>query len=321
MARGPLYMNDYRPQFTGHETFPMRYGWLKKAYDRVSQTQHLDDNRSVCWGDDAIARFGVGKNMVGSIRFWANAVGIICEKATSTNSVTTTPLGDKIFSEHGRDPFMEHSATLWYLHWKLASDSNRTTWYWGFGHYPSPTFERLDMQKKLERLVEDQRWQRASSATLKNDIGVFIRTYAPKKAGGRLMRDSALECPLTELGLLKSTGRKDGFRFVRGSKSSLGMGVFTAALLDFWDDYSIASSTLSFEAIAHEPGGPGRVFLLDENDVVDRLAELEQFTSGALRWSETAGLKQVIKSQSAKTLNGLDLVDRDYDRGSLQEAA
>ena len=61
MARGPLFQYTYSPQFSGHETFPLRYGWLKKAYDRVAETEHDDPNRAACWDDDAIARFGVGK--------------------------------------------------------------------------------------------------------------------------------------------------------------------------------------------------------------------------------------------------------------------
>ena len=36
MTRGPLYEPDYKPQFSGHETFPLRYGWLKKAFDAGS---------------------------------------------------------------------------------------------------------------------------------------------------------------------------------------------------------------------------------------------------------------------------------------------
>lgn len=321
MARGPLYQNDYKPQLSGHETFPMRYGWLKKAYDQVAATEHNEDNRLACWGDEAIAQFGVGKNMVGAIRFWANSAGIIAEKNESPNSVATTDLGRLIFGKKGLDPFMEHSATLWLCHWNLAANQEKTTWYWAFGYYPSPFFERADMLKRLERLAEDLNWARASHTTLKNDIGVFVRTYAPKQAGGRLMQDSALECPLTELGLLKAVGKKDGFRFVRGPKSTLGIGVFTYALLEFWDAYSPSSATLSFEAIAHEPGSPGRVFLLDENDVADRLAELDQFTNNTLRWSETAGLKQVIRTEASKPLIGLDLIQHDFVRLEDREVA
>ena len=43
MARGPLFQNDYSPQFSGHETFPLRYGWLKKAFDRVAETESETD--------------------------------------------------------------------------------------------------------------------------------------------------------------------------------------------------------------------------------------------------------------------------------------
>ena len=73
MGRGPLYEQGYSPQFSGHETFPLRYGWLKKAFDRVVETENQPGNRAACWGDDAIARFGVGKNMVASMRHWGQS--------------------------------------------------------------------------------------------------------------------------------------------------------------------------------------------------------------------------------------------------------
>ena len=73
VLRGPLYRDGYSPQLSGHETFPIRYGWLKKAFDAVRDTEDQDDNRQVFSGADAIARFGVGKNMVSSMRHWATA--------------------------------------------------------------------------------------------------------------------------------------------------------------------------------------------------------------------------------------------------------
>ena len=70
MPRGPIYREGYRPQLSGHETFPLRYGWLKKAFDAVRATEDVGDNRTVFTGEDAIARFGVGKNMVASMLHW-----------------------------------------------------------------------------------------------------------------------------------------------------------------------------------------------------------------------------------------------------------
>jgi hypothetical protein len=141
--------------------------------------------------------------------------------------------------------------------------------------------------------------------------------HAPSTQAGN---DDALESPLTELGLIKRTGKRDGYRFVRGPKSSLGDGVFVYALLDFWSRHTRAS-TLSFEAIAHAPGSPGRVFLLDENDVADRLMALDDITGGILRWSETAGLKQVVRDADLSFENTLSFIDRDFSPSLQEEAA
>ena len=92
MLRSPIYQDDYRPQLSGHETFPIRYGWLKKAFDRVWETEDQRDNREVFSGSDAIARFGVGKNMVSSMRHWAKAAGMI-KDAPGANGLTDDFIG------------------------------------------------------------------------------------------------------------------------------------------------------------------------------------------------------------------------------------
>ena len=320
MLRGPLFQDIYSPQFSGHETFPMRYGWLKKVFERVVETEYDDGNRSACWGDAAIARFGVGKNMVASMRHWAKAVGIIEEPAFQ--SVRTTALGQRLFSDGGLDPYLEHPATLWLIHWQLAGRPDKTTWFWAFSHYPAITFERDGMINKLSRLVRDRNWPPAATTTIKNDVACFIRTYVARQPSGNTGHDDALESPLTELGLIKAIGKKDGFRFVRGPKSTLGDGVFALALIDFWKHYAPNAKTLAFEAIAHAPGGPGRVFAFDENDVADRLVKLDEVTDGALQWSETAGLKQLVRNIE---IDGgdtrLSWLPHDYDRLDGTEVA
>ncbi len=310
MARGILYQDGYRHQFSGHETFPLRYGWLKNAFDAVSQSEELTENKSVFLADDAIARFGVGKNMVASMRYWATAAGIIAD-APTPNRIDITPLGRKIFGENGLDSYMENPATLWLVHWQLCGRPDRTTWYWTFNHYPAVTFDREHLVKGLVSLASERDWARVSGATVKRDVECFVRTYAARPSSGKISHEDALECPLTELGLIRAIGKKDGFRLVRGAKSSLGDGVFAYALIDFWSRFSNAN-TLSFEAVAHEPGSPGRVFLLDENDLVDRLINIDEVTNGAIRWSETAGLKQLIRQADLDEEISLGLIGHDY---------
>ena len=319
MPRGPIYQDKYKPQFSGHETFPLRYGWLKKAYDAVDDRRDDPDSKAAFTRDDAIAHFGVGKNMVASMRHWAGACGII-EDGETSNKIVTTALGDTVFGAHGYDPYMEHPASVWMLHWNLAGHPQKTTWYWSFNNFPGAAFERDRLVKALEKVVADRAWSRVATATIRRDVECFLRTYVARRPSVNASPEDTLESPLAELGLIKATGKRDGFRFVRGPKSTLGNGVFLYSLIDFWKGFT-TSQTLSFEAIAHEPGSPGRVFLLDENDVADRLLSLEDFTNGAFRWSETAGLKQVLRDADLNLNAALDYLAREYSKTKTREAA
>ena len=296
MLRGPIFQEDYRPQLSGHETFSLRYGWLKKAFDAVKSTEGDSDNRSVFTGEDAIARFGVGKNMVFSMRHWATAAGII-EDTPKEQRIRSTPLGEFLFGDNGIDPYMEEPETSWLVHWHLSGRPTKTTWFWAFNHFPALFFERDMLVQGLDRLAKERTWSRSSLATIKRDVSCFVRTYVAQPISRKTSYEDSLESPLTELGLIKPTGRRDGFRFVRGPKPSLGAGAFCYALTDFWSRYSSEFKTLSFEALAHEPGSPGRVFLLDENSLVELLSKIEALTGGVYLWSETAGLKQLIRER------------------------
>lgn len=318
MPRGPLYDDSYRPQLSGHETFPMRYGWLKKAFDAVHESENIVENKFVFLGDDAIARFGVGKNMVSSMRHWANVTGVIAESANSP-SISTTALGRKLFGARGMDPFMENPATLWLIHWQLAARPDKTTWFWAFNHYPFLNFAREHIAKGLERLARERNWSRVAGVTIKNDVNCFVRTYVAKLPSAQEGHEDTLESPLTELGLIAAVDRRDAFRFVRGPRTTLGAGVFTYALLDFWSRHS-GAMTLSFETIAHEPGGPGRVFLLDENEIMDRLGGLEETTHGLVQWSETAGLKQLVRDKNLDLQESFRFIDIDYGVQTTRKA-
>ena len=308
MLRGPLHQDDYQPQLSGHETFPLRYGWLKKAFDAVREPEDDDNNGSVFLEEDAIARFGVGKNMVASIRHWATAAGIIRDVSRHT---VTTALGRRLFGPGGLDPYMENPATAWLVHWQLCGQPDKTTWFWAFNYFPALSFERDMLVKSLEKLAKDREWRRASTATIRNDVVCFVRTYVSQLSSGKASHEDSLDSPLTELGLIRPIGKRHEFRFVRGRKPSLGPGVFCYAVTQFWSGYS-TTQTLSFEALAHEPGSPGRVFLLDENDLMDRLSTLEEVSNGLYRWSETTGLKQLIRNRELSNEDAINFIEGDY---------
>ena len=321
MSHGRLSEKDNKLRFSGHETFPLRYGWLKKAYDAVAQQERDDRQQSVFGTSSAIARFGVGQNMVRSMRHWATTIGIISEDCCHT-----THLGQFLFGKDGLDPFMEDPATTWLAHWRLSGNPHNTTWFWAFNHYPALEFDRDALVRGIDRLVREHPKARASTSTIRNDVACFVRTYVGQPHSAKVGHEDSLESPLAELGLIEPTGRRDGFKFVRGRRPLLGAGMVAFAVHEFWlGRYSVQSNsvaqTLSFESLAHEPGSPGRVFALDENALADLLLDIEDVSNGAYRWSETAGLKQLVRERNVDQDELFQFVALDVARGLQRNAA
>lgn len=314
MLRGPLAVPDFRGQFSGHETFPLRHLWLRKAYDAVVKRERAAD-RSLFSDPEAIITFGVGKNMVTSIRHWALACDIICE---DKDVYRPTSLGDYLFDQKdGRDPFMEHPATTWLIQWMLAGRPHRTTtWFFAFNHFNAQTFDREALAKPIADLCAERGWPRTSAATVKRDVECFVRSYVPRPDGK--FTDDAMEPVLAELELVRSIGSK-AFEFRRGPKPSLPDGVFLFALDDFWRRYAPGQKTLAVENLAFEPGSPGRVFKLDELSLVERLSRVEESSDGRFIWSDTAGVRNV--ARMGTDLEPHELLELDYGDGAHRRAA
>lgn len=284
-AEGPV------AHFAGHETFPLRQMWLKKAFD-----QAVDGvvKRSSFADESAIAEFGVGKNMVSSIRHWALACDVI-EEPEGNGDYPLAENGRLIFADDGYDPYAEHPTTAWYCHWCLAGRGERsTTWYWLFNHVVGPTFTRDELEEPLADYAKSiDANRRLSPATFSRDIETCIRGYAPRASGAS--PEEYAEPMLAELGLIYEE-KKGHFAFRRGPKATLTDGMFAFALLDFWNKPSLRDqNSLAFETIAYGEGSPGRVFKLDEESVADRLMGLADLTRNALIWTDTAGLRQVMR--------------------------
>lgn len=280
--------------FSGHETFPLRQMWLKKAFEQTSGGNFIP--KSTFTEESAIAAFGVGKNMVASIRHWALACGVVFERG---DGYQVGSLAVEILRDGGLDPYAESPSTAWLAHWQLAGRCYRsTTWYWLFNHVTAPTFTRQELEEPLSRYARalDPK-HRLSVSTISRDLETCLRSYAPRAAGGS--PEDFAEPLLGELGLLQEV-HKGQFAFRRGPKASLHDGVFAYALIDFWDRTADGQSSLAFEAVAYAEGSPGRVFKLDEESIAQRLISLADFTGGKLAWTDSAGLRQVHRKALAK---------------------
>lgn len=291
-----LDQSGLRLQFSGHETFPPKYGWFKKSFDAVrdSERRGQSDNKSIFLASDAISRFGVGRNMVPAMRHWAMACGILRPTGDTRNpDYQTTEVGRLIFEDSSRDPYLEQPASLWLLHWNLTRAPGRATvWYFAFNEFNEPIFSRETLRGRLAarlELLPDAKTP--AEVTLSRDVECFMRTYV-RRRGARAGED-ALESPLAELGLISPVDVGSAAQFRRGPKPTLPDDVFAHALMEFWRERYPSRRHLSIETVSSEPGSPGRVFLLDEDSVAERLERIDVATSGAVWWDESSGLRQI----------------------------
>lgn len=299
MIRDQLLGSDhYRPSFSGHETFPFRYGWLKKGFDEVVDREH-DAAFQMFKDTDAIATFGVGKNMVTSIRYWLNAVGLVKE---SSKVVAPSEFGAWLLGDQGQDPYLEARDSLFLIHWKLCgaptvqSKNHKTTsWYLVFNHYSDIVFDKPDLVAFLQEVIAQNQWPSVAQATLERDIDCLTRMYVPSTQGA--LSEESLDSPMSELSLIHKITERKKFGFNCGPKPTLSKRVFYYALMEFWSS-SGGESSLAIDRILHDPGSPGRVFKIDKQALAEIIDSAYTDTNGALDWTQTAGLSQLTLRQN-----------------------
>ena len=292
------FLEKINASFSGHETFPFRYTWLKKGVDAVDEDR---GDPTVFTDDSATITLGVGKNMVRSIHHWCQVTGLIEGDGVDSNNrrrFVLTDLGDRIFADDGFDPYLEDLATLWLIHWQLATNASRaTTWFWAFSIFGQNEFGRDTFISELINWTERNTRNRISENSIKRDVDCFLRTYVPSRLTKTTIMEETFDCPLVELDLISNSPDGNTYRFHRGPKPSLPIEIFVAALSEFWDTRFSENSTLTFANIAYSEKSPGRIFQLDEDTLVEYLDRLENLTDGAFHYDETAGVKQVYRDR------------------------
>lgn len=280
---------NIRPTFGGHEKFVFRHGWLKKGVDAAKHEPMIFTR------DEALAKLGVGKNMVRSIRHWCLATGLLheTEGIGLARPLKPTELAEKLLNDQGWDPFLEDVGSLWLLHWQLTTGLTRGfVWHLLFSIYLEPEFTRQSMQKFVaSQLIQHE--IRTTEGTIEREIEYCLRTYIPAKIKLGAISEETLDCPLAELDIVRFLPDDGYYRFNIGPKMSLPLGVFGYGLLTFFSRVVQNRRTVGIDEIIYQPRSPGQVFKLDENTVIEYLESLESFTNGMIRLQETAGVMQV----------------------------
>ena len=278
--------------FSGHESFPVRLTWLTKA---VRQCEP-EAGRDLFSRPDAMERLGVGKNMVRSMRWWAIVAGMleVDGEGGRVKRLRPTRIASLLFGSDGLDPFMEDPGTVWLLHWALATNGKLATWHLAFNGLRETEFDRSHLVRHLQAASAEGGGRAIAEDTVERDVDCFLRTYVQSGPDKPISREEVLDCPLTELRLIRRTGTPNGFSFVRGGHNSLPEPLFAYCLMEYLRGRRQQQSKATrFEEVAYGVGSPGQIFKLTENALVDRLHRVGELTGQALRYDDTSGLRQI----------------------------
>jgi hypothetical protein len=297
----------FRKQFSGHESFSLRYPWLKKGYEEICK------DSGAFSADDAVVRLGVGKNMVQSIRYWCLATRMLRSESSSHGRVLfPSDLGSRLLGDTGWDPYVEDEGTAWLLHWNLCSVGTWTpTWYWAFNFLPSTALSQPSLVALMSDWVRALGWADVAASTKKRDLECMIHCYCARRIGSRAALES-ISCPLQGLGLVEWDASSGLLRWPTGNKPSLPLAVFIYALCEYWWKTQPHRLSLDIQEICLAEGSPGRVFRLDEDSVLNYVSQIAAVAANSLSLERTPLVNRVVAKKAVKQSLGISILSAYY---------
>src|SRR5690554_2540224 len=195
-----------QPKFSGHDTFPLRYGWLHKAVNLLADNTNSDKSTDEIIRE-AIVKLGVGRNMVNAIRYWAEMADIldVCPDSSSRSALAVAPLGRFLFKEGAEfgnaDPYLENIASVWLLHYRLNANNTQLTSYRYFFNFCN--FQSFEKTKLVDEIITNSVSLTGSEGgnpnTIKKDVDCFLHTYIKKHHKSKSINEDHFSSPLSEL--------------------------------------------------------------------------------------------------------------------------
>lgn len=294
-AQGRRRLN--RALFGAHQSFHLRDGWLTKGLSAILEDPFLFSD---AYAADTL---GVGRNMVAAIRYWLQAMGLAEARHETLDGrkavrFRLTRLGQLIWE---RDPYLEDEGTLWVLHYEVvANRALAPTWYWFFNRFGVRHFTQDLFLLHLERYIVSELQRSVAPKTLEKEFRCLVRTYA-RSAERPHRLDDAYDSPFVRLNLLEVLPSTRSYRLVPPEPDDvhpLLVAYALARMTQLADPPSSEAASngvfhLSLRDALYEAGSPGRAYVLDSEQLYERLQRLETQYGDLLAFSRTAGLNTI----------------------------
>lgn len=283
----------------GHESFFIRKGWLNKGLRIVSNAPRIFVDRSI----NPMDVFGIGSNMVKSLRYWMQATGLTRE--TKVTGQELTDIGKLVYEN---DKYLEEMGTLWILQYMLASNKKMaTSWYYFFNEFKLTEFNRDDFILHFSNYLRIEGIEIAERS-LEDDFNCIINTYVPriKSNPSKVLPENNIDCPFGELGLIDIVSKKEKiYRKQSPAIDSINPLIILAFILKQAD----GREEIKITDLQNGINGIGKIFNLDHISMINILYKLE--IGGYIKVNRTAGL-DVVKIKTE--LQSIDCLAKYYQQ-------
>lgn len=263
-----------RPVFSGHETFQCRHLWLKKGYDFVEKGMSFT-------ADDAVVELGVGKNMVNAIRYWMRAFDLLGD------SDELTDFAHWLFSNGGKDPYLEDDASLWLLHYNLVRKGFATSYNLIFNELRK---ERIEFDKSsFIKFIQNKFDSGISINSIGTDFEVFVKLYIGTESSKD--KEDVVAGILPDLQLVRAIQRdkhRTLYYIDTNEKEELPEEILLYALLS---DPDIGLS-ISLDSLERGYNSVGSIFAVNRTGLVQKIESLQE-KYNFLVYKEDAGIREL----------------------------
>lgn len=266
----------------GHEKFALRDGWLTKGLSII------DKRPDAFLGSEGPDLFGIGNNMVKSLRYWMKAFKLIEENPGT--GAKLSELGKIILQN---DVYLEKNFTLWILHSQIAKNiADATTWYMFFNKCNVIDMEKDEIEKILYREISQYvMGQPFSENSLKNDVDVLLNMYSKNKVNSD--PEDKSQSPFANLGLVKNT--ENHYSQTSPKRRDIDEWVVLYELAEMMRD----KNEISIERVLNGTCGISHIYQVKPvlaNELLDRLDAAEY-----IRVDRTAGLDMIYRTKAFTT--------------------
>ncbi len=256
-------------KFSGHETFPIREGWLHKGL------KLLAENPDLLVHEYAADYLGVGRNMAKSIRHWLVVTGLADYEPGKAHILKKTDFGDLVWD---KDPYFLETGTWWSLHVNLACGPNHPgTWFWFFNHFSLDRFEKSVCFEAQKRYLEISSHRVPSLNTLDRDLSCMLASYSRQTPPRQQDPEDASNCPFQDLGFLVHYKSSGYYEIDRGLKN-IPSHILGYVISSVFEEAQLGEGAIdiSFQNMAMAVRGPGRVLALTNESLFELARRAEE---------------------------------------------